>query len=326
MFDWQGFLDSNSIPYRTSGANVSRGHVSVHCPFCGVDDPSEHMSINLDGRGWSCWRNKAHAGIKPTRLVAALLDITPASAARLVGDSVFIPDDFIGTVRSKLAGNAGVADVDLRLPKEFKPIGDKPSARYFRRYLRGRGFTNKRIDLMTRRYGIYYCTRGRFKGRIVFTVVRDKKLQTWTARSIYAAAEQRYMTLSVNDEDTPARSSINDNILWYDWLKRGGETLVLCEGPFDALKVSVLGRKYGFKATCCFTAAPSEQQIELLYDVAPGFNRRLLLLDRGTLATSIRVSTALAAMKIQTILLPRHIKDPGDLSPLSFSKLFRLQG
>lgn len=326
-FDWQTFLDSNSIHYVTSGPNVSRGHVAVKCPFCGTQDPSQHMSINLNGKGWSCWRQQDHSGKSPTRLVAALLGISLQNAAALVGDSAFIPEDFIGAVRSKLAGALATEPTSvLRLPKEFKPIGNLPSARPYRAYLARRGFTTKQIDKMTARYGLYYATRGRYRGRLVFTVERRGKLQTWTARSIYPDADIRYLTLSVNDETTPAISVITENVLWYDRLRRGGDTLVLCEGPFDALKVSVLGRSFGFAATCCFTAAPSDSQIELLHRLAPRYRRKVLLLDRGTLATSIKVSTGLSALQMQTILLPKGIKDPGELTAAQFAGLFRLQG
>src|SRR5687767_1990310 len=97
-FDWLGFLDGYGVPYITRGANVARNHVSVHCPFCGAEDESQHMSINLQDKGWRCYRADTHQGKNPARLVAGLLGISRAEADRLVGNNVYIPEDFLGHV------------------------------------------------------------------------------------------------------------------------------------------------------------------------------------------------------------------------------------
>ena len=89
------------------------------------------------------------------------------------------------------------------------------------------------------------------------------------------------------------------------------DTLVLCEGPFDALKVDVLGRDYGIAATCFFTSAPTDAQIALLHDLCPQFRRKVLLLDRGTLALAMRVNSRLAGLGVITREVSGDLKDPG---------------
>jgi len=315
LFDWMSFLDSYHIHYVTKGANVAKGHVSVHCPMCGSEDPSTHMTINLAGKGWRCYRNDAHRGVRPARLVQQLLNIPLPQAMAIVGQSVFIPEDFIGAVMAKLRPAAKTALPEVRWPREFKPLSDElHSSRLFVRYMmEERGYSRQQVNRMNRYHGMAYATQGEYRGRIILPVYYSGKLISWTARSIYPDQELRYKTLSPEDEDNPAAGPISDYLLWYDNLLDGGDVLVLCEGPLDALKVRTLGRGQSVYATCCFTASPSEGQIEMLHDVAPLFKRRVILLDRGTLAATLKVAAELAALRFEALSLPRRFKDPGEL-------------
>lgn len=328
-FEWQGFLDSYRVPYVTSGPNVSRGHVAVHCPFCGSADPSQHMSIDLKGSGWKCWRNREHRGKHPAYLIQALLQTTLDRARQIVGDSVFIPDDFMGAVLSKLDPPKPIKREPLRLPAEFKPFRDVPSARHFINYLTGpsRQFTLDQVMRFTRDYKLRYATSGPFKGRIIFPIEFEGELMTWTGRTIYAQEELRYRTLSTDEEleEHPAFGPINDYLLYFDELvenRMDCDTLVLCEGPFDALKVRVLGERYGICATCFFTATPSVRQIDLLHDVMHRYSHRALLLDRGTLGTALRSQSNMASLKTRVVSLPPDVKDPGTLTERQLLKLF----
>lgn len=316
MFDWQQFLDSYHIRYVTKGANVARGHISVHCPMCGAEDPSEHMTINLAGKGWRCYRNDNHRGVRPARLVAQLLNIPIPQAMIIVGQSVFIPEDFMGAVMSKLRPAAVEAISEVPWPKEFKPLNDDlHSSRIFIRYMLGRGYSIAQINRMHRYHGLCFATQGPQRGRIIFPVEYSGKLQSWTGRTVYPDVELRYKTLSTDPENAeyPATGPISDFLLWHDDLLDGGDCLVLVEGPFDALKVRTLGRGERIFSTCCFTASPSDAQIELLHDVAPLFKRRVLLLDRNTLGKTLKVASELASLRFEARSLPSRFKDPGEL-------------
>lgn len=316
-FNWMQFLESNHIHYASSGANVSRGHVAVKCPFCGAQDPSEHMSINLKHGGWNCWRNDNHSGKSPVYLVQALISCSRERAQAIVGEGVFIPDDFLGAVRGLVAPTSAPVQRQVVLPAEFKPFGTGlPSARRFEAYLRGREFTPAQIDRMTRRYGLHYATSGKFKGRVIFPVTFEGKLMTYTGRTIYPDVELRYKTLSYDPEleEVPAVGPINDYLLFYDLLmenKADADTLIFCEGPFDALKVNVIGRRHGIAATCFFTSSPSRAQIDLAGDFVSVFKRRYLMLDQGTLGTALRTQMGMSTLVHRVLTLPKHVKDPG---------------
>jgi hypothetical protein len=322
-FNWVQFLDSHHIHYATSGPNVSRGHVAVKCPFCGSQDPSQHMSINLKHGGWNCWRNDNHSGKSPVYLVQALIACSRERAQAIVGEGVFLPDDFLGAVRGLIAPQQAPVQRQVTLPEEFKSFGTrKPSSRRYEQYLLGRGFTPRDIDRMTRRYGLRYATVGKFKGRIIFPVKFEGKLMTYTGRTIYPDVELRYKTLSYDPEleEVPAVGPISDYLLFYDKLmanKADADTLVFCEGPFDALKVNVLGRPHGIAATCFFTASPSQAQIDLAGDLVSVFKYRYLMLDRGTLATALRTQIDMSTLVHRVLTLPDRIKDPGLLDEQS---------
>lgn len=325
-FEWVAFLEANHIHYVTSGPNVSRGNIAVRCPFCGAADKSQHMSISLTGKGWRCFRNRdEHAGKSPVYLVAALLGLSVDRARQIVGDAVFIPDDFMGAVLGKLNPPAPMKKEPLTLPPEFKPFRDKPSAKHFIAYLEQRGFSRKQVLGFTEGYDLRYATTGAQKGRIVFPIIHDGELVSWTGRTIYSQVDLRYKTLGTDPEDPNAPASlgpINDYLLWYDDLVTSrNDTLLLCEGPFDALKVAVLGKRHGIDATCFFTASPSARQIDLLFDVAPRYKRKFLLLDRGTLGTAMRVQSSMSAMKIPFLSLPDRVKDPGELDEKNLLKI-----
>ena len=334
-FEWISFLDSHGIFYATSGPNVSRGHVAVHCPFCGPADPSQHMSINIAGAGWKCWRRDEHRGKSPVYLVQALLNTTLDRARGIVGDQVFIPEgDFMSQVMSRVnPEHVSTPGRKLVMPDEFKRIEDQPSARRIINYLTGptRQFTLKQVMNMSRYYGLRYSMRGSYKGRIIFPIKYQGELVSWTGRSIYPNETLRYKTLSTDPEReaTPAIGPINDYLLFHDSLLKNVDnfdTIVLCEGPFDALKVRVIGKRYGITATCFFTASPSQRQIDALHDVMPRYKRRYILLDRGTLATAMKVLSQLLVLRPEALLLPDRIKDPGLLTERELLKLIPLDG
>jgi len=327
-FNWISFLDSHNIYYATSGPNVSRGNIAVHCPFCGAADKSQHMSIHLESKGWRCFRNRdQHKGKSPVHLVQALLNTTRERAEAIVGESVFIPDDFMGAVIKHLNPPVVARKKKLVLPDEFIPIKDDYKCKNALAYLMGpdRQFTKKQVLTLTRDYGLMFAKRGPQKDRIVFPVYHEGELVSWTGRTIHKSVDLRYKSLAVEPEDPnepAAIGPINDYLLWYDLLTGDdGDTLIVCEGPFDALKVMVLGLEHRIDATCLFTASPSARQIDLLHHIADRYERRYLLLDRGTLGTAMRTSGLMSAIQMRILSLPPNVKDPGLLDEKGLLKL-----
>ncbi len=319
-FDWQQFLEQHGIEYVTSGPNVGRGELGIRCPFCGPADPSQHMSISPEGRGWLCRRNRAeHRGRSPIRLIRALIGCSAEQARQIVGEPA-LPGagGVLAQVEALLGPAAEVVreQVTLREPPGFKKFGGLPSSAPFVRYMEGRGFGRTFLARASAEMGLRYCVRGAFAGRVVFLVHAEDQLVTWTGRTISPRARLRYKALSADPEVAahdgvaPAACSIEQCLLWRDDLARGGDLLYLVEGPTDALKLCMLGAQ----ATCLFTNTPSRAQVDLLRGLAPRFRRRVLLLDRGAEAQAMRAAADLVSLGFAMAWLPHGADDPGELT------------
>lgn len=207
----------------------------------------------------------------------------------------------------------------LRMPDTFLAIRDRPSAKPFIQYLRGRKFTDQQIFNMSRRYGMRYDSRGPFKGRIIFPVYYNGRLCTFTGRTIHKSVELRYKTLTEDPEKAekagvdPALGAIGEYLLWYDDLMDAdADTICIVEGPFDALKVDVLGARHGVCATCFFTSQPSDRQIDLMHELLPRFRRRILIPDQNAEAMGLKTSGRIRALNVEIKMMPKNIKDPGE--------------
>lgn len=324
MFDWIAFLESRRIYYVTSGPNVAKGRVAIKCPFCGADDKSEHMGIDLHHERWGCWRSADHRGGSPVRLVAALAQCSLDQAYEITGKQRFIPEDYHARALELLSPKEKrIERKPLALPAEFKRFAMCATARPFISYLeneRRGAFQRRDILRFTEDFGIYYAMRGPYRYRVIFTIVVNGKLQCWTGRTINPN-QLRYKALSTDADKAkqegsePALAATADLLLWYDDLmKEDADTIVLCEGPFDALKVRLLGRERGITATCFFTMNSTESQASLLYDLLPRFKRRLLLLDQGTIPNALKLRKKLIGLDVEIAQLPPLIKDPALLT------------
>lgn len=210
----------------------------------------------------------------------------------------------------------------LKLLPEFRPFVESYSAKPFFNYLSDkRHFTRRQILHLTDEYDLQYCTRGAFKGRIIFPIYYQKRLVNWTARSIYPSVTLRYKTLSTDEEESQnnglpaAVSSIGKHLLWYDdLLEADADTIILVEGPFDALKVNVLGRPHGVVATCFFTSSPSDNQLDLFHELLPRFRRRIVLPDVGAEVMGMSTAALLAPLSVVMKTMPKGADDPGELT------------
>lgn len=308
-FDWLGFFARHRVPYVTAGPNVSRGNAAVHCPFCGRADPSEHMSVNLDGRGWACWRNPQHRGKSPVRLVAALLNVPLEQAADIVGVRVVNTEHFLDKVKRAYAADPE-DDQELKMPAEFRPLDDSLLARPYVNHLRiFRRIPEKTLWPLVELFDIRHARTGPFAGRIIFPVTFSGRLVSWTGRAI-GDDSLRYKT---------ANGAISRHLLWYDQIvDSGANTIYLTEGPMDALKVWALGARRGIVATAFFTSFPSASQLDMLHALVPRFKHRFILLDNGTTAKAMRLQAATASLGLRIKMLPHGVKDPDELRSVEF--------
>lgn len=305
-FNWEEFLQKHHIEYVERGANVSRGHAAIKCPWC-VDDPSAHLNISLEGKGFKCWRDPSHKGFKPHKLIVRLLHCTNQKAREIVGDQPHELTDLDTMLDglSKKSPELKKSD-NLVLPSNSYPISK--TAKPFYDYLLNRGFDVP--EELSPLYGLRYALTGDFAGRILLPVYMGG-LQTWTARAVAANATLRYKTLGTARGEL--RRCSNCLYLYDNWM-HGGKVLYICEGPFDALKLDYYGKDHGHRATCLFTNSMSEQQKQILIDVSDKFDKLVFVLDQGLDLRAWEMTGSLGIQNVEIRSLPTGVKDPAELS------------
>jgi hypothetical protein len=330
-FDWLSFLTQNNIEFVTAGRfHVTKDNIGINCPLC-PNDTTYNLHISLRGSGWHCFRVDSHKSLTPQRLIQAILKCPISYADSLVaGSEVALPgdQDFMSRLSALFEPireePVRAAPKGLTLPAGFRPIADIGSGKMFISYLKSRGFPASHVHDLFQRYGIRGCADGgQWHGRIIFPITMNKRLVTWTGRHI-GGSPIRYLTLSVSDPETPALQTIKETVLWYDQLKTASGTLVVCEGPFDALKVNHLGADRGVHATCLFGKSITDSQRELL-EALDRFERKIVLLDRG-MVDHLNPRGRFAVLEgagFELVFLPQNVKDPGEFTRETFDLVFR---
>ena len=317
MLDWVSFCDRYHIDYRDHGANVGTDHIVIHCPFCGASDPGMHMSISTQGKGWHCWRDSTHSGINPNRLIQALLNIDWSSAAAISGTSKGYQSEPPVPTHSLLdrvnvlmsASSQATQSPAIEFPTTAKPLTHpKPVTLPYALYMRSRGIEDMTtLDKWDIRFDHHDK---RWHGRILFgvrSIAAKGKLIAMTGRAIGTRMEPRYL----------AEGPVDRHLIWSDRMPPKADTLVLTEGPFDALKVNLLGRKADIWATCCMTSSYSPAQRALLHSLIPRFRRTLVLFDRGNEANAYRLAKGFPR-RMGVAELPAYAKDPAELHSLDW--------
>lgn len=326
-FDWPGFLRQHRVEYVTSGPNVGRGQIGVKCPWCGSADPSQHLVISLRGQGWSCRRNQVHSGKSRARLIQFLLRCSEAQARQLAygeDSAVLVEDeDVAGRLRDLLMPGADGPAEPLSLPAEFKPLTASSSlAEPFRAYLWQRGYNVGQVSRLITNYKLHYATRGRFAYRIIMPIYsRTGVLMTWTGRSIVEDEELRYRTLTMRRDDSLAdggpyaRCSIKSLLFGLPllWHAPNPRALIICEGPFDAMRITAFGASLGVYGTCLFGLSVSGAQVRLIDELAERYPLTGLMVDKAAGLQGLALASHSAS--IQLLQIPPGVKDPGELSP-----------
>ena len=331
VFNWISFLEDHKIPYVTKGPNVATGNVNIKCVFCGDDDPSEHLGLNITGGMWGCWRNPKHRGRLPHWLIMRLLGCSYEVADSFVigGRELSRFDDLAKKFKGsedhpqKLSGG-----VTLEFPKEIRPLTTRGLGRFYFAYLQKRGFGKTEISKLAERYALRFSTQGYWRGRIIFPIYLEDCLACWTGRTIYHNQELRYLSLSDKireGSDHPlALRNVKDLVWNYDALMASEQKVIaVTEGPLDALKIDFYGKAIGVRATCLFGTGVTEDQKLLLADLKSRCRSLVVIPDRGALLNEMQLVSELTTLHPKVLHVPKGVEDPGALSKSQVRELFR---
>ena len=308
LMEWVSFLDDHHIPYVTRGQNTKKGEISVKCPWCGIEDTSQHLGINLTHDAWGCHRNQAHRGKSLTYLIQALLGCSKSQAGLVLTQYGAADPDTFGVAPAPSQEKPTTLE-PLVMPYEFRTIRTRSDNVRFIKYLHRRGFDD--VDKVGRQYDLRYCTTGRWKDRIIFPIVRNGKLIAWTGRAIGNPINApRYLSTS---------NLIKTCLFNEDEIFLGGKLLFITEGPIDAVKIDYYGRPKGAAATCVFGTSITIDQIALLRRVSKKFQTTVLLFDPEAVETSFNMLEWLPEAVLGVV--PEGAEDPGAMSKEQVLKL-----
>ncbi|MDE2426289.1 MAG: hypothetical protein KGO96_10335 [Elusimicrobia bacterium] len=328
-FNWPVFFDRYGIPYEEG----RRGWLSIWCQWCGGPG-THHMGVSTKSGGYHCWHG--HSGISPHRLIVALLGCSQAEANSIVGSDsgsfVRGDDTFAADSLARLGirqESAQVSNAEFLTPlPEFSRVTDMGfmCRKLAMPYLKSRGYGRDDALRLAERYGLMFASTGPFAYRIIVPVIEDGLLVNWTGRTVASSDNLRYKSLSTDVERAerqglpPAVKNIKDVLLDIDRLRKGGRTLVVTEGPFDALRVGFLGKRRGIRATCLFGKVPTDAQLGQLHEIVPRFDDAVVLLDRDAgLESFLSLPEHLGIRRME---LPGGASDPAELTERQFSQLF----
>ena len=103
----------------------------------------------------------------------------------------------------------------------------------------------------------------------------------------------------------------------YDNVLCGGETLVVCEGPFDAIRVNWFGERWGIRATCLFGKSISPEQEALLFGLSSLYRDKIAFFDFDAFEKLLLPDY----LGIKLKYLPAGINDPAEFDEHSFNKV-----
>lgn len=313
--NWRSLFDRSGIQYVERSSNISAGEIGVKCPWCGASDPSEHLAVDENGKGYVCRRNRSHRGKSPVRLIAALLKVPYEQAQRIVGNRMVTPA-FAGSalagVKQKLSSSEVIKKPPaLLLLPEFRSMNNlrRGSTVIFWDYLRDRGYSNDEIEWLSDYYNLHFTITGDFAYRLIIPIYNEYgELVNWTGRTVSSSLSPRYRALPESEAIAPGKM-----LLGAHKLLTGGELLVVCEGPMDAFRVSAAGYDCGVFGTCLFGTNISPEQSVLLRELHHRFDEVVLSVDPDA-----RMRTAgmlmRAGLKLPNLTVPKGFKDPGELS------------
>lgn len=298
------FLQNHNIHYVESGNNVVFDHVNIKCPYCGVSDPSEHLGIHLFNGKFCCWRDATHSG-NFVKLLKKILDCSWVEAKRIAGIKTVLLSGSIFDNLFQQSEEYKQQTKGVLFKKEFREIENTGVTNKFWRYLEYRGYKN--IDNIIKKYNLKCCLFGEFSNRIIFPIYHNKKLVSWTSRSISENTYLKYMDLKKENSIKYVKNCIYNS----DTNGENKENLYIVEGVFDVISIEELGLG---KAVCIFTKTITESQKYILTKLSKQYKNVFIMLDRDAYVQGYQLKNQLSFINNVNIKqLPEGVNDPGEL-------------
>lgn len=296
-------FDDIGIEYRTNGANVGKNELNIACPWCG-DDPSYHLGISLQTGYYHCWRNPTHSGRNLARVIARVCRIGLCEARALLQQYDVLPshDDV------SLNTSTSPATAETRHRVDVNPLYGTVdifcAPRMYIEYLHARRYTMCEVERANMWYGIRAGIVGPLAGRVVFPVTIPD--------GCVVGAQGRAVVSNMLRYRMYPGASAKTGFVGATRLVRGGNTLFVVEGPFDALRVITLCHNDDF-CVPVLGLHMTESQQRILRTCAPRWKRIVVIPDNDAWSAAFALANQLADIDVGIRFLPQQIHDPDEL-------------
>lgn len=267
----------------------SKDNYAFHCPFCNHYKPKLEINLLTNNKGenpFACWVCNTKG--KTIRSLLLQLKISPDTA-----------NTILKHVNNSVSKELDI-EVNLRLPKEFKPLYEGSTIEFSRvkKYLYSRGLTEE--DFI--KYEIGYCASGAYANRVV--------IPSYDSNGILNFFVSR---LAGNIQGVPYKNpAVNKDIIFFESMINWKAPIVLCEGVFDAMAIKrnvipILGKVVSKK----LYERLAHNETKDVY----------IALDRDALKGALSIADKLLALGKRVFLVDLQEKDPSIMGFKSFTKL-----
>lgn len=200
------------------GNSLKGDERSHYCPFC--HHHKKKLQVNLENQKWHCWVCDSKG--RTISFLLSKLNVDYSEIQKI--NSIYGGDGSYSKTKSE-----DESKIQLRLPKEFISLKDKPIEinPYYNQaiyYLKQRDIG---IDLI-QKYNIGYCEGGLYDGRIIIPSYDEElNLNYFVARTFY-------------DDDTVMKYKnppVSRNVIVFENQINWNEPIILVEGVFDSFSV-----------------------------------------------------------------------------------------
>lgn len=298
IIDWRSLFGSLHVEWRDRGSNCRSGNVNIKCPWC-HDDPSFHLGVSENREAYYCYREPdRHSGASFISLLIRLGN-SRNEALRLI-------NAFLMPFQPEAAPREPISPTLLRKGWDaFEPASNSRSAIA---YLESRDVPDP--IAICKLYDLRVAREGTWAQRLLIPFKSSEGIiETWTGRDLTGQRIPKYLTKATND---PGQLYVPD------WSRGNKRCLVVCEGPFDALKLAIIARKSIFVVAALTGKDLNAKRLLKLRALGKGCDSLLVTVDADvSIASRMAIISNLAgALPLRYIggaRLPLGYKDPAEL-------------
>lgn len=241
-FDLQGYLIDRG------GKRTTPDEWELLCPRCG----KQKLVVNVEKRAWHCWHCLRQT--PPDKFGKRL---TIDGAGSLVALLVLLEHWTLDQVLSHLVAGSWWSAADLQKIACSDLMADaigNPQVPVVIPYPKGvQNFVDGNVPYLIQRgigfddvrdFGLFWCDRGRYRGRLMFPVFENGILVYYQGRAMWEEPGNREFRKSLNPPREPGAAT-SDQVLFNLDRARYFDRVALTEGPIDAIHV-------GASAVCTF--------------------------------------------------------------------------